>query len=99
MVKKMIKAVIFDIDNTLIDFLEMKKKSIGPAIDAMIGEGLELSKEEATDKIYDLYLKFGMEYKLIFQELLKPVPELFQLFFLSHSPYKRGYYHRCPWFP
>ncbi len=69
----MIKAVIFDIDNTLIDFLEMKKKSLGPAVEAMIGKGLRMSKEEALAKIYKLYKRYGMEYKLIFQEFLKSV--------------------------
>lgn len=67
----MIKAVIFDIDNTIIDFLEMKKKSLGPAVEAMISKGLKLSKEDALAKIYDFYEKYGMEYKLIFQELLR----------------------------
>ncbi|MBW2971486.1 HAD-IA family hydrolase [Candidatus Woesearchaeota archaeon] len=69
----MIKAVMFDIDNTIIDFLEMKKKSLGPAVDAMIDKGLKMSKEDALAKIYDLYKRYGMEYKLIFQEFLKSV--------------------------
>jgi len=69
----MIKAVIFDIDNTLIDFLEMKEKSLGPAVEAMISKGLDMSKEEALERIYKLYEKYGMEYKLIFQEFLKSV--------------------------
>lgn len=69
----MIKAVIFDIDNTLVDFLEMKEKSLGPAVDAMIDKGLTLSKDEALAKIYELYKTYGMEYKLIFQEMLNSV--------------------------
>ncbi|MBU2561234.1 MAG: HAD-IA family hydrolase [Nanoarchaeota archaeon] len=69
----MIRAVIFDIDNTLIDFLEMKKKSLGPAVDAMIAKGLKMRKEDALAKIYELYKRYGMEYKLIFQEFLKSV--------------------------
>jgi putative hydrolase of the HAD superfamily len=69
----MIKAVIFDIDNTIIDFMEMKERSLGPAVDAMISKGLRMGKEEALAKIYELYQKYGMEYKLIFQEFLKSV--------------------------
>jgi len=69
----MIKAVIFDIDNTLVDFLEMKRRCLGPAVDAMIKKGLRLSKEDALNKIYGLYKIYGMEYKLIFQEFLKSV--------------------------
>ncbi len=69
----MIKAIIFDIDNTIIDFLEMKEKSLGPAVEAMIDAGLKMSKEDALAKIYKLYTKYGMEYKLIFQEFLNSV--------------------------
>jgi putative hydrolase of the HAD superfamily len=69
----MIKAVIFDIDNTLVDFLEMKRRCLGPAVDAMIAAGLKMRKEAALKKIYELYSKYGMEYKLIFQEFLKTV--------------------------
>ncbi|MBW2967983.1 HAD-IA family hydrolase [Candidatus Woesearchaeota archaeon] len=71
----MIKAVIFDIDNTLVDFLEMKERSLGPAVEAMIAKGLKLSKEESLKRIYEIYQKFGMEYKLIFQEFLKSVDQ------------------------
>ncbi len=68
-----IKAVIFDIDNTLVDFLEMKRRCLGPAVDAMIKKGLKLSRDKALKKIYSLYSIHGMEYKLIFQEFLKSV--------------------------
>lgn len=67
----MIRAIIFDIDNTLVDFMEMKEKSLGPAVEAMIKKGLNLSKEESLKRIYEIYSKYGMEYKLIFQEFLK----------------------------
>jgi putative hydrolase of the HAD superfamily len=69
----MIKAVIFDIDNTLVDFIDMKKRCLGPAVDAMIEKGLEMTKEDALNKIYELYGVHGMEYKLIFQDFLKSV--------------------------
>ena len=69
----MIKCVIFDLDNTLIDFMTMKKASCDAAIAAMIGAGLEMDKEKATKILFDLYDKHGMEYKLIFQKFLKKV--------------------------
>lgn len=72
----MIKAVIFDIDNTIVDFLEMKKKSLGPAVDTMIAKGLKLDRDQALKHIYKLYKKFGMEYKLIFQEFLSEAGQL-----------------------
>jgi len=40
----MIKAVIFDLDNTLIDFMSMKKASCDAAINAMIGAWLDIER-------------------------------------------------------
>lgn len=67
----MIKAVIFDLDNTLIDFMKMKKASVNAAVDAMISAGIKMSKDEATKALYELYDKFGIEYQQIFQKFLK----------------------------
>jgi len=67
----MIKAVIFDLDNTLIDFMKMKKISCSAAIDAMIGAGLNVSREKAFKVLFDLYDMYGMEEKKIFQKVLK----------------------------
>ena len=67
----MIKSVIFDLDNTLIDFLRMKKLSCDAAVSAMIGAGLNVNKEMAMNELFSLYTKYGMEDKLIFQRLLE----------------------------
>jgi len=67
----MIKAVIFDLDNTLIDFLKMKKISCNAAIDAMIGAGLNVKREKAIKALFELYDMYGMEEKKIFQKFLK----------------------------
>lgn len=69
----MIKAVIFDIDNTLVDFLKLKESCIRPAVSAMVEKGLRVSEEEGVKLVYDLYKIYGMEYKLIFQEMLKKI--------------------------
>ncbi len=69
----MIKAVLFDLDNTLIDFLKMKRLSCDAAIDAMIGAGLNVSHEKATKILFGLYDKHGMEDKAIFQKFLKKI--------------------------
>ena len=69
----MIKAVIFDLDNTLIDFMTMKKISCDAAISAMIGAGLNVDKEKATKELFKLYDKYGLEKKTIFQKFLKKV--------------------------
>ena len=65
-----VKAVLFDLDNTLIDFLKMKKMSVEAAITAMIDAGLPLRKEKAMKILWDLYDKYGIEYSEIFQKFL-----------------------------
>ncbi|MBI4452326.1 TIGR02253 family HAD-type hydrolase [Candidatus Woesearchaeota archaeon] len=67
----MIKSVIFDLDNTLIDFLRMKNLSCDAAVSAMIGAGLDVNKEEAMNEVSELYKQYGMEDKLVFQRLLE----------------------------
>ena len=67
----MIKAVIFDLDNTLVDFMRMKKHSCSAAIDAMIGAGLNMDKNKAFKVLFGLYDEYGLEEKTIFQKFLK----------------------------
>lgn len=67
----MIKAILFDLDNTLIDFLKMKQMSLDAAMSAMIDAGLKIKKSEALKKIYQIYDKKGMEYENVFQMFLK----------------------------
>lgn len=67
----MIKAILFDVDNTLVDFMQMKHKSCEAAIEAMRGAGLKISKQDALKLLYEIYNKYGIEYQLIFQEFLK----------------------------
>lgn len=62
----MIKAVVFDLDNTLVDFMKMKEQSIMAAIDAMIDAGLQMDKEEARGKLYAIYDKEGIEFQRVF---------------------------------
>lgn len=69
----MLKAVILDLDNTLIDFMKMKRLSCDAAISAMIGAGLNVKKEKAMKELFSLYDKYGLEEKMIFQKFLKKV--------------------------
>ena len=62
----MIKAIIFDLDNTLVDFMRLKERSIGSAAEAMIDAGLEISKQEIVDKIWTIYNSQGYEYQKVF---------------------------------
>ena len=66
----MLKAVLFDLDNTLMDFLRMKNMSVEAAITAMIDAGLSMKKEKASKLLWKLYDKHGIEYHKIFQEFL-----------------------------
>ena len=43
----MFKAVLFDLDNTLTDFMRMKEQSCDAAIRAMIDAGLEIDEHVA----------------------------------------------------
>ena len=66
----MIKAVIFDLDNTLLDFMKMKSSSIKSAIDGMIEAGLDLDRKKASDEIYEIYDKKGYEYQDVLSEFI-----------------------------
>jgi putative hydrolase of the HAD superfamily len=67
------KAVLFDLDNTLIDFMTMKRRSCEAAISAMIDAGLNMDKDEAYKKLFELYEEHGIENQRIFQKFLRKV--------------------------
>lgn len=69
----MIKAILFDLDNTLIDFMRMKKMSCEAAINAMIDAGLKVNKDKAIKLLFELYDKHGLEDPKIFQKFLKKI--------------------------
>ncbi|MFT4303874.1 MAG: HAD family hydrolase [Candidatus Woesearchaeota archaeon] len=69
----MMKAVIFDLDNTLIDFRKFKHTCCDKAITAMIKNGLKLNKKQAMNLLYHLFEKYGMEDSEIFQKFLKKI--------------------------
>lgn len=66
----MIKAVVFDFDNTLMDFMRMKKAAVESAVDAMIDAGLPLKKDEMIEKVYRIYTAEGIEDQQIFDKVL-----------------------------
>jgi HAD superfamily hydrolase (TIGR02253 family) len=66
----MIKAVIFDLDNTLVDFMLMKRQAIDAAINAMIDAGLNLSRKDIQSRIDAIYKEKGMEFQNVFDQLL-----------------------------
>ena len=66
-----IQAVIFDLDNTLTDFMKYKENSIRAAVDAMIDVGLPLDRESAIAKIFAIYKDKGIEHQRVFNLFLK----------------------------
>ena len=69
----MIKAIIFDLDNTLVDFMLMKTRAVDAAIYAMIDSGLHISYDEAVNRINSIYNKEGIEYQQVFDSFLNEI--------------------------
>jgi putative hydrolase of the HAD superfamily len=67
----MIKAVIFDLDNTLVNFIAMKKRAITAAVEAMIDAGLEQPQDEIVQRIWQIYDERGYEHQTVFDDLLE----------------------------
>ena len=67
----MVRAIIFDLDNTLTDFMKMKEDAISAAIDGMIDAGLKLPREAVRARIDAIYKEQGLEFQQVFDELLE----------------------------
>jgi len=67
----MIKVVIYDLDNTLVNFMEVKRKAVAAAADAMIDAGLIASKEETIRRIFFMYDREGIEDQRVFDKMLE----------------------------
>jgi putative hydrolase of the HAD superfamily len=64
------KAVIFDLDNTLIDFTETKSIAIRESIKAMIDKGIDADFDALLEDFTEFYWKRGIEDQHIFQKYL-----------------------------
>ena len=80
-----VKAILFDLDNTLVDFWKFKNKCIDSAVGAMIKAGLEIDRKRANEIIWKIHFKRGMEYKHIFQDFLKTVAGKVDYKLLGHA--------------
>ena len=69
--KTLIKGVVFDLDNTLLDFMKMKQVAVRSAIRGMIEAGLEIDEKKSFDNIISLYEKIGWENQKVFDIFLK----------------------------
>ncbi len=67
----MFKAILFDLDNTLINFLEFKVETAKAAAKAMVANGLPATEIEAYGKIFTVYDEKGIEYQKTFYEVVR----------------------------
>ncbi len=67
----MIQAVIFDLDNTLLDFMKMKEYAVKSAITGMKEAGLNIDDQTSYDRIVEMYNEHGWENQQIFDEFLE----------------------------
>lgn len=67
----MVRAVIFDLDNTLIDFMTMKENAIRASVKAMIDAGLNMDPEKAHEELYAIYDEKGIEFQQVFDKFLE----------------------------
>jgi putative hydrolase of the HAD superfamily len=66
-----IRAIVFDLDNTLTDFMKMKEAAINGAIDGMIDAGFALPREQLRQRVDAVYSERGLEFQRVFDELLE----------------------------
>ncbi len=66
----MLKAIVFDLDNTLVDFMAMKRVAVDAGIDAMLDAGIELERSEIKSRIDEIYRTRGIEYQQVFDDLI-----------------------------
>lgn len=67
----MIRGILFDLDNTLLDFMRMKRASVDAAVTAMIDSGMPMPADEAVRLIYEIYDKVGIENQEVFDIFLQ----------------------------
>jgi putative hydrolase of the HAD superfamily len=66
-----IRAILFDLDNTLVDFILMKQESCRAAAKAMVASGLQMTVPEAYEELMKTYFAVGIESDIAFTEFLK----------------------------
>jgi putative hydrolase of the HAD superfamily len=94
------KAVIFDLDNTLLDLMRMKEMCIEASIDAMIDAGLEMPRRKALAMFRKMYYP-KIEDQRIFQKFLakatgKVDPRMLAYAIIAYRRVKAGFLHPYP---
>ena len=68
---KKIRGVVFDLDNTLLDFMKMKEFAVKAAIKGMIESGLDVDEQSSYTEIVAIYEQFGWENQKVFDVFIK----------------------------
>ena len=66
------KAVLFDLDNTLLDFWSFKQKAAKAAARAMVRKGLPEKEGRVYRRIFEVYDEYGVEYQKTFYQVIHP---------------------------
>ena len=67
------RAVLFDLDNTLSDFMQMKAEACKAGVAAMVAAGLKMSADEAYASLMEAYFAAGLESDEAFSAFLRKV--------------------------
>jgi putative hydrolase of the HAD superfamily len=68
-----IRAIIFDLDNTLTDFMRMKRAAIDAGVEGMLDAGLVVSPEKIEEVIWKIYEREGIEYQQVFDRVIEEI--------------------------
>ena len=71
MSKAAIKGVVFDLDNTLLDFMQMKEFAVKAAVKGMIEAGLLVDEDQSYKEIIAIYEEFGWENQQVFDVFIE----------------------------
>jgi FMN phosphatase YigB (HAD superfamily) len=66
-----IRVVLFDVDNTLLDFMHMKTEFCRVAVHPKVLEGLLMSEAQAYERLMDTYFDVGIESDTAFTHFLR----------------------------
>lgn len=67
---RVLKAILFDLDNTLLDFSGFKRETALAAAKAMRKAGVALTERELYARIFKVYEEKGIEYQRTFGDVL-----------------------------
>jgi len=67
----MIKAVVFDLDQTLIDLVKMKTEACKSAIKGMIKAGLKVDEKAGYRRLMHTYFRIGIDSNIAFTKFLE----------------------------